>query len=602
MNDIDNNSGYPEQDKEHTNEDISAQNTEQSNQSEGDSTYWESNQWNDPYETANKVDTDPANLNQGTPNVTYEEFNSNQNKSPQKKSGAKKGFLAAAIILVVLLAGAAAAYAFSGTVRNSVALLLKSPRDYYAYIENKSIGSSADKMTAYMNMSGVNKDNATSVSAKLSYDKATVGAMLQGVTGMSISDLEASIGMSLDSIGFDVLSAKKDQETYGKIGLNLNNIDIISAELFMDFAAKEMFIHLPDLSPAYLKQSLDMEEYMSEDFSLESLNEFTALLSSEKTGEFIKRYTALITDQIKDVELSKGENIAVKDVSVKANLLTITLNYEDFSDILRTVLKEAKDDEYIMDLLRIFNISKEDYEEEIDYALEELDDMDNDPDFTAAYKDSKLVMKVYVGNDGNIIGRKLDIHNPEVTHTISFFNVEKNNKGAYKFNFHEEDWSTDITVTGSHSIDKDAYTGSAVVDIVSDDVEVPQLSFKLDYEGLKTVIKNDRIYSYGRMTLSSHAMMGMELAFEYDVKDDAQLVTLKLNMGSSSLVTLETSTKYLKDFVIPEPDKNAEVFDMTDEIDAYSYTIDTEKFISNLSQKLGVNLEDLLGNMLPFYY
>ena len=96
-------------------------------------------------------------------------------------------------------------------------------------------------------------------------------------------------------------------------------------------------------------------------------------------------------------------------------------------------------------------------------------------------------------------------------------------------------------------------------------------------------------------------MMGMEIALEFDVKDDAQLSTLKLNMGKSSLVTLDMSTKYLKDFTIPKPDQNAITYDLLTDMDGYVSTIDIEGYISALSDRLGVDLQSLLGNFLPMY-
>jgi|LSQX01.3.fsa_nt_gb hypothetical protein len=588
MSDINNNdSGLPEQEQE--------QATNQYSQSEDGSTYWESSEIQSSYEEQVQQPNDNnANHNQRVDNLTYDEFKNNQYELQQKKKSKKKPLIAILIVLALLIATAATAYAFSDTVRNSVDLLLKSPRDYYVSVENKSIGDSVDKSLAYTDMKKVDGNKAQSLNATLSYDKDTVGAMLQTYAGMTISDLEALIGIPLDSIGFDVIAAENDNGGYQKIGLNLNNIDIISGEIFIDYTLEQMLIHIPDLSPAYLKQSLDMSLYGAEGMDFDKLSASIKKIISDSTADFVKRYVKLITDEITDVELKKNEQLTVGDITAEANLLTVYFYPETLKNISTKVLEEAKNDEYILDLLPLFQVSKDDYQEEIDEAIEEakenLDSLPQDKEL--------MVMNVYVANDGSILGRKIEILDEDDGNSIlGFFYVEDSNKGAYDLYIDNDD-DSDIKIIGSHTKENGAYSGSLTFEVT--DATGP-IEFDVDYEGLKVEAKNGQMYTYGSFSISSYALMGMEIAFEFDVKDDAQVSAIKLNMGKSSLVTLEASTKYIKDFAIPKPDANAETYDMVTDIDVYSSTIDFEGFISTLSDRLGVDLQGLLGNLLPMY-
>lgn len=584
MNDINNNdSGLPEQE----------QATNQYNQSEGGSTYWESSEVQSSYEEQVQQPNDNnTNHSQEAQDLTYNEFKNNQYELQQKKKLKKKPLIAAIIVLVLLLATAATAYAFSDTVRNSVDLLLKTPRDYYADVENKYIGGFIDKSLAYTNKKNADENRAQSLTATLSYDKDTIGALLQTYAGMTISDLEALIGIPLDSIGFDIIAAEAGNEGYQKIGVNLNSIDIISGEIFTDLTLEQLLIHIPDLSPAYLEQSLDMSLYGAEGMELDKLSKTIKKLSSDSTGDFVKRYAKLITDEIKDVELKKNERLTVGDITTKANLLTVYFYPETLRNISTKVLEEAKNDEFILDLLPLFYITKEEYQEEIDYVIEEaklnLDSLPQDKEL--------MVMNIYVANDGSILGRKLEILNDyDGNSTLGFFYVDQNDKGAYDYYIDNED-DSDIKITGGHIKENGAYTGSLTFEVAD---ETRPTEFDVDYEGLKVEAKNGQMYSYGSFSISSYALMGIEIAFEFDVKDDAQLSTIKLNMGKSSLVTLEASTKYIKDFAIPKPDANAETYDLVTEIDGYTSTIDIEGFISTLSDRLGVDLQGLIGNFLP---
>lgn len=591
MSDINNNLDGQNQDQ--TNDNSLDQNNQYKQAEEG-STYWESEQLQGSFDVQ-AAETNTTDNIQSTEDLTYEEFKNKQYELEQKKKS-KKPILALLLTLVILFATAATAYAFSDTVRNSIDMLIKNPKDYYAHIENKSLGSSVDKSIAYMNMSKDKKNLATDVTAKLSYDKDTVGAMLQGFAGMSISDIEALIGISLDSIGFDIVSAAEDKTSYQKIGINLNDTPLITGEMFIDQAEKEILFFLPELSSAYLRQSLDMSDYGMDDIDLDGFVELTDKLSSESTGEFIKRYAKIITGGIDDVKLTKKEQLTVGDLTVEANLLTVTINPEDLMNILAKVLEEAKNDEYILDLLPTFDVTKDEYLEAIDKAIAEvqssLDDLTENEEL--------INMLLYVGKDGSILGRKIKlIGDSDEIVNINYFNLEDNNKGTYELYIDEESDNSVIQVTGSHTKENGAYTGSGKFKVDSYESGPAEIDF--EYNGIKSVVKNNRVYLEGNINISSYEMMGMEIALEFGVKDQEQLFTIKLNMGKASLVTLESSTKYLDDFTMPKPDSNADIYDLTTEAEAYALTVDIQSYISALSDRLGVDLNNLLGLFMPAY-
>ncbi|TAH74907.1 MAG: hypothetical protein EWM47_01120 [Anaerolineaceae bacterium] len=598
MSDINENSGTPEQNQEHAYDNASNQNTNQYSGSEGGSTYWESNEMQNSFEVnAQQPNNNNSEYYQNLQDSNYNDYNNNQYELQQKKKSKKKPIIATVIIVILLMATAATAYAFSDTVRNSIDLLLKSPRDYYAHIENKSVGSSVDKSITYSKMNKKDGHSTMDVSATLSYDKDTVGAMLQSFLGMTISDIEALIGIPLNSIGFDGILATDENGMYQNLKLNLNAVDIISLDLFLDYTGNEMLLHFPELSPAYLKQSLDIgDEYASEDFNFDEFSEVFKKYTADSTGDFIKRYVKLITDEVEDVKLTKKEKLVVGDLTVESNLLTVYFYPETLKNITTRVLEEAKNDELILDLLPSFDITKEEFISKVDDAINNAKEtFDNLPQ-----DDEIIIMKVYVGKDGSILGRTMEfINSLEDTRTLGLSYIEDNNKGAYELYLDNNDGESIFNVAGSHTIENKAYTGSASFEMVSE--ETGSVEFEIEYEDIKTEIKNKNMYIYGNIGLSSYDMMGMEVVLEFDVKDDAQLMAIKLNLGKSSLVTLETSSKYLEDFTIPKPDENAQIFDASTDSDGYASTINIQEFISSLSDRLGVDLEGLLGSFLPIF-
>lgn len=585
MSDFSNNSGMTGQSQDNTNENISPQNNSQYSNEVG-TTYWEINGWqasNEPKEQFNS---------QG------DQFNyTNENNFRQKKPKRKKPLIAAGIIIILLAILAVTALAFGDKIQNTLSIITKSPRDYYAYIENRSAEKAVDKLIAMMNMGTTDNKLAFETSAKLTYDKDTVGALIKSNTGMSIEDLEAALGISLDSIGFNINAASDDNALYGKIGVNLNNVDIITAEIFLDYVAKEMLTRLPDLSDAYLRQSLDMSELDNElpSIDLKDYSAFLNLLKSERNGNFLKHYIRLITEEIRDVKLSKGEILNVGDLSVEANLLSVSIYPEDIKNISVKILEEAKNDEFIMELCQLLDISKEDYKENIEEALENVKGSPVEDD------DVVFIMDVYADNSGKILGRKIRYNEAvEDDSVIAYYYVEQSNKGAYEFYVNSDNPENSFRLSGNHTINDKSFTGEAVIDINSDLSSMSNISLEINYEDFKTQIKDNFLYLDGVISLSSYAMYGIDVELEFSSQGREQLTTLKLKMGNTSLVTFDTSTKYVRDFKMPSPDVNAASYDVETEINDYYMTFDVQKYLSDLSDRLDVDFGSLFSYFFQF--
>lgn len=583
MSDINKKTEIPEEEQKLTNEAYI--------QDENGSTYWESGEIQDLYKK--QVGQSSDDIFQRTQDLTHEEFKKQQYELSQKKKSGKKPLVALIVLALILLIGATA-YAFNGTIRNTIDLLIKSPRDYYISLENRSVEQTVDRSKVINDLQKAKENTAYNSSATLSYDKDTLSSLLKTYTGTTIRDIESFIGMPLDSLGLDLITSNKDEKSYQKIGLSLNNASIISGELFTDLALEQMLFSLPDLSPAYLKLSSDANLLGGGDINTKRLTDIIKILTSDGTGDFIKRYVKLITNEIEDVKLSRKEQLTVGNITKEANLLTINFYPKTLKNIFTKALGALKDDEYILSLLPQFDITKDEFAEEMNRTLDDisrhLDRLPQDKEL--------MVMKVYVAGNGRILGRKLELLvENTVSEELGFFYVEQDKTGAFDVYIDNRGRSTH-KIKGSHIKENGAYTGSLILE-VADTSETTDIT--VEYEGLKPQLKGNKVFAYGSLSISSYKMMGMDIGLELDVKDDAQLFTIMLNMGRTALVTLETSTRQIDNFDIPKVDKNAKVYDITTESEAYISTIDFEGFISNLSDKLGVNLKSLIEGFIPMY-
>jgi hypothetical protein len=379
---------------------------------------------------------------------------------------------------------------------------------------------------------------------------------------------------------------------YESFGLSLNQVDIVTFEILMNTLNQEFFMRIPELSPAYLKQSLDTGEFDSEKYT-----ELLKLLTPERTADFLKRYTNIIADNMNEVELSKNEEVSVDALTANCTKLTITVDNESLYDITSAILKEAKEDEYIYDLLPLFEVSESEFKDAVDEAQDSLKDSLE----SEMSDDSSLEMNVYVNDRGEIIGRDFEVEEDGSSlGSFGYMNLGKNSNNEFSLYYEDMDGNKILEGNGTQTKKDDAYTGEIELVINDPTGEFPsEIGLEIEYEDVKTEIKNNRYYQYGTYTISSPLAYGLTFVVENNVDDDVQQCKMSVQMGSSPLLTIDTKAKYLEDFTIPSVNENEEIYDFTD-YETYLSTVDIEAFISNLSEKLGVDLQSLIDNFM--YY
>lgn len=508
-----------------------------------------------------------------------------------KKKSHKKLIVMIFVILVIISA-AATAYAFKDTILNTVALMTKSPAEYYSYVEKKAINDIVDKsVVPYQNLNQTNTAYDTSVD--ITYDHDTVNSLLKSTLGIGLDDTEGTSGFTIDSLGIDALVASKDGNLYENLGLRLNQVDIITLEIFMDTVKQELLLRLPELSPALLRQSLATGEG-STDIQMDKLK----LLTPERTADFIKRYGNIVVDHIDQVVLSKNSSIKTDTLSATCNKLTINLDNETYYAIISAILQEAKEDEYIYDLLSISNVTKEDYQKAVTDAEASIQESYNNK---TADDNVLTEMVLYVNSQGDIIGR--DINMKEKDSSLGSFGyalLSKKNYEEYNIYVKGTDGTTMIRGFGNQTAKDKVYNGKATLELNNISSSLTgNVSFDLTYSDVRTVWKDKHAYYYGNYSVSSLAMMGIVVLLENSAVEDVQQNKLILQMGNSPLLTVDVKTKYLEDYSIPTLTGTEETYDSAD-YKSYLSSLDLDTFITNLSDKLGVNLQNIMDSLAPY--
>ena len=564
MENDNNQQGFPEQNPEQ----IPNQGT---GQPESENTYWEGG-----------VNTQ----NSGATNEPQYQY---QPEPPKKKSSAK--LIAAVVIILLLLSAAATAFAFQAVLKNTIALMTKSPAEYYAYIEKNEINAATEKIKPLLKNTKL--ETAVKTSTNVTFDHDTIDALLKGASGMGLSDLESNLGITFKNLGLDGTVALKDKKIYGNLGLKLNDINIINAEIFMDTLKQEAMYRIPDLSPAFLKVSLtsagiDTNDYMT----------LIELLSSERSADLLQRYSNIVVDQINNVTLDKNVPVSQGTLTVNCNKLTVTIDSKNAKQIITSVLTEAKQDEFIFELLPSLNITKDEYIKSIEDLEAKLADEMN----SSVSDNSTIEMIVYVDSRGMILGRDFNMkENGRNIGSIGYTSLNKDNKDEFRIYLKDGQNNMNIQGYGSQTKENDAYNGKLTLELNNITGLPSNVKVDVDYKDVKMVMKDNHIYQYGTYTVSSLAFMGVDLVMENTVEKDIQHSKIIVQMGNEPLVTVDMTSEYLKDFTIPQPSSSDVVYDIAD-IGQYTSTIDSQKYIADLSNKLGINVQDVINNFMANLY
>ena len=506
------------------------------------------------------------------------------NPQPPKRKKRRKVLAFLVILLLILSAAAVAAYAYQDTLLNALALYTKSPADYYAYVEKKAIGESVDNLIPYLNFS--TQDVAYDVSTDVTFNRETLDSLMQSSMGISLTDLESSIGLPIENIGLDVLFGYNNNLLNETLGLRLNQVELITLELLMDTTKQELYMRLPGLSDAYLKQSLANGETASSTYT-----EQLKLMTTDRNADVLYRYGNIIVDYVTQVTSDKNTILTLDTLERNCTKLTVTITKEDMNNMTLAVLDEASEDAYFLDMLPMFEMTKAEYQKSISDMKAEVEASDN------TLPSESIQMLVYVDSFGNIIGRELGAKDS----LASFGYTSLINDSYQEFNVYLKDEVGNklFNAVGSQTNKQETYNGTITIDLSVPSSELlSNLSFDIKYEDVRSEKKDNRILNYGTYTLSSLDLMGLQIIMENSVADDIQYNKTILQMGAATLVTIDTKVDYLEDFDAVIPPTSAEIYDVT-QAESYIASLNLDAYIATLSEKLGIDLQTILNLYLP---
>lgn len=496
-------------------------------------------------------------------------------------SSRKKPFILFSLILLLLLitTGSLTAYAFRDNLSNSFAKVTKNPAEYYSFVEKRTMSEAIHNYVPTVTSS--TQDNAYQMKTDVSIDRNSVDSLMKRSVNLSLKDLESQIGIKFDSVGLNLLYEKKDNILNQTLGLTLNKTNILSMELFQDANTKKYLARIPELSNAYINFYNDKDN--------QEISKKVKIPSSTDTIKFLERYNDIIVDHITKVERNDNSVYKLDNLSKQCTKLTVTITNEDTKNIIEAVLDQAKSDDYIINLLPLYNLSKNDYQSSINDAIANLQKS------TETLIDKDIKMIVYVDGAGNIVGRNISTQASKAS--FGYGLLTKKYYQEYNFYINNEEGYTAFNVTGSHKMSNGVVNGDAVVTLSnSAKTDLKDIDIDLKYKDIKTVSKKKHSLHSGTYYLSSSDLMGLQITSDFSIKDEIQMNKTTIELGTTKLATIDSSITPIKDFKPTMPNQDAKVYSMKNIQDYYS-TINIGAYLQSLSEKLGLNLGSLLGKL-----
>lgn len=559
------------------------------NYSDQGMTYWEAHgeaiKQTDQPVFEEQLQQSQQNLNQQSNSTQYDQKPYYQPLQPaggyqQPQKNKLRGLISVITVLIILLVGAGTVYAFRDTLANTYVKATKSPASYYAYIEKNYVEESIERLTPYLENNNINSKIAYDVSSEVTLNKPVVDSLLQSSLGVSLTDLETQLGIPLNSLGLNAFFGSDGHQMSESMTFSLNQVEIITADLFFDMAAKNILVKLPELSNAYL--SIDNANINTDNSSLE-------LINKERTADLIKRYSDIVIEHMKQVEQEDNFSLSVGSKTSRCTKLTVTITERELYGLVVDFLTEAKDDPYIIDLLPMFQLTKEEYQTDIEQTLSSLQLS------SAKVTDTDYQMDVYVDQKGTIIGREFRPMNS--SSAIGYTVLTEKDRSEYIIYLKDDSGAKVFEMNGSQEKEKASYDGKATV-VISGAQEYPSMiSFDITYEDFRTERKDNISYQYGTVTVSSLELMGLQVMMNFNVDDNIQKSQIVVQMGAEPLVTFDTQINYKKDYEIMAIPADAEIYDIN-QLEAYTATMDFDEYVAKLSEKLGVDLQSILDNYM----
>ncbi len=520
---------------------------------------------------------------------------------PAKK---KPVFLIVAIILVILAGGFAAAYNFIPWVKNNVKMLVSKPENYYLWVEEQNLEEMADKVSeGYGDLLKSDKTNSGEFELKADIDSTNVGALIEELTGSPLSDSGIVLPSNIAVKGG--ANVKEDGKMDSSFQINASDKTLATLNMYMQDGV--YYYQVPELSPSYIAIDLntmlesaylemDSEEAAYMQTFMETFTSFSTdpdaikdFISEKELNELIVKYFTIVFENIDDVEIEKGVSCNVNGVKTEYNKLVAEVDMGAVYSIAKDVLKEAKKDKTIINLIEKFGLSKEDYVEAIDGILEQFGTLE------VKGGDTMFTMNVYVDSNGKICGRDIEIPDEEDLE-IGYMTAKDDSDEAFDVKIMSD--GEGLQIVGSSEEKSGKSSGDVKLILAGVNNDGTDIAIPVSYKNCE-VVNESKGYTKGEFSIDTSSFGGPVIAINLDSDGKSQTFKTDVAIGGTNYGSVSFTTSEKNTMDIPAFDSAQTVYQYTEdgaELQEYimSATDNLVTLLNNVGSAFGV---DGLGNI-----
>ena len=398
----------------------------------------------------------------------------------------------------------------------------------------------------------------------------------------------------------------------------LNDQKICSVEYYMDVETSDLYMKIPEISDSYIKMNIEeaaemaeeaaeeAAEYSEDDYSssystggLEQvenmvksmnmvLNMERYLPDAKALEELLTTYTSILVDNAKE-GVTGTETVTAGDISQECTVYEGILSEKEMLQVMQDALAEARDDVNIKDILLKWGETEEDPEEfyaayqgAVDAILSSVEAQTEVND-----DDSYFFSKLWVDENGKVVGRQLGLHHEEDTDDpLLTYQMPKDGEN-FAMKLEVSSGGSEFSLTGNGEIKDEMLSGEYVASV--DGAEGIKIQVN-DYD-IKSMSEGEWNASYVLSVLPGMAGESYDLLSGYavtaDLKSEGTSGDISLNLLSqgASLGELRLTADVGEGVKIPDFDTLENTCNMLDEQEAaeYTSTITLDAIMENLS-------------------
>lgn len=520
-----------------------------------------------------------------------------------------KAVVIAACISAVAIVGAIAVLLNFSFLKGLWIKTFGTDQEYFNYVEITSANNAIDVMVPALYSALLGEEEMAPLQQTMTMDLTVCDEWLEA--------LQTELGVETDLDFINDLGLAMDMTVDGdwqamQMALLLENKSLLSVDVIMNMVESEFVVGLPDFNETYL----DFGEMFSTSQSLSQgeLRELyrKVLPKEEVSKELLKKYVKLIVDNITDVT-AEEETVTVNGVEQKLTVLKCEISGKDFIKICKAVLKEAKKDKAIEDIINNFEDAVremedipedaipfegfyESFQNSVEEALESLDSSFEEEDL-------KETIKLYTYVDGNhqIVGHAFEGEDEE---WVRFITVQNGKDCAIEIAVNE-----DFAFVGSGKLEGKTFNGSYTISVENTEyvvLQVKDVTFELGenqaISGKVVLTPTDKLME--KLEESSFAELNVsegDYAVEYafDLKKDTGMVEAKILDGNNLLIGVKCTVTNKEGQKITKPSDCIEVEtdeDVAEWVSKFDFTALEEKLKDT---DLYALIEEIMTKMQP---